>query len=354
MRRLISWQQPEILCAAADQLQVKRLLLVHGSTAFSASGAREFIRTALGAKVAVSHQLARTNPRESDFAAAVAAARAGNCDGVLGVGGGSVLDTAKMVRYLLAASNRHVPLILLPTTAGSGAEATAFTAVYSAHGKKSIEHSAMLPDVIVSDASFSSSMTPYVTACCGLDAVCHAIEAAWSIGSTVASRRHAKRALELIGQFLPTATEHGTRLAREAMVEASYEAGCAIAIAKTTAPHALSYYLTIHHAVPHGHAVALCMGSILRLHELLATSGRPGALPVLSMQDELLSILGCCGSAGWAAWLTRVGLTSQSGVLGSGSQQQRMEMAAAVDLHRLSNHPLRLDHADLVTSLSMT
>lgn len=202
-------------------------------------------------------------------------------DLVIGAGGGSVIDCAKALRMLLthpegrlqefADKNREfarpgLPLIAVPTTAGTGSEVTPYSSLQTAaHQKISLTHPWLFPDVALIDPLLTHSMPRYVTACSGLDALAQAVESFWSVHHTPFSETHSLRAIGLIlDNFQTVLKEPLSRRARMAMSLASCEGGLAITQTRTTAVHAVSYPLTTFFNIPHGHACALTLPSFIR------------------------------------------------------------------------------------------
>ncbi len=213
---------------------------------------------------------------------AVDAARAFGADGVVGLGGGSSLDTAKLVALLInsdqaleemygtdLARGCRVPLIQVPTTAGTGSEVTWVSVVTSdTNEKKAIYSSQLLPDVALLDAELTLGMPPHVTAATALDAMVHAIEAYTSrTRKNVVSDTLAVKALALLGQNLRRVVVDGSDIeARSAMLQGSMLAGMAFVNASVAAVHALSYPLGARFHIPHGHSNALVMGPVMRFN----------------------------------------------------------------------------------------
>ncbi|WP_134495263.1 iron-containing alcohol dehydrogenase [Microvirga pakistanensis] len=214
--------------------------------------------------------------------AAVEAARAFDADGVVGLGGGSSLDTAKLVALLersdqelqdlygvdLARGGR-LPLIQVPTTAGTGSEVTWVSVVTSeANEKKAIYSPQLLPDVALLDAELTLGMPSRVSAATALDAMVHAIEAYTSrTRKNVVSDALAVKGLELLGANIRRVVDDGSDVeARSAMLQGSMLAGMAFVNATVAAVHALSYPLGARFHVPHGHSNALVMGPVFRFN----------------------------------------------------------------------------------------
>lgn len=214
--------------------------------------------------------------------AAVEAARAFGADGVIGLGGGSSLDTAKVVAAAVATgqpvadmigtdrvTGQRLPLIQVPTTAGTGSEVTWVSVLTSdSHEKKAVYAAQLLPDIALLDAKLTLGMPRAITAATALDAMVHAIEAATSrTRKNPISDVLADKALVLLGQNLPIVLDTPTDLAaREAMLLGATLAGMAFINASVGAIHALSYPLGTGFDVPHGHANALVAWPVVRFN----------------------------------------------------------------------------------------
>lgn len=187
----------------------------------------------------------------------------GDVDAFVAVGGGTTIDTTKLlnlavvtgapVKELLTA--KTVPAVLkpfmaLPTTAGTGAEATRFAVCYDGEVKYSVDFEAIRPSEVAIVPGFTATLPPYQKASTNFDAYAQAVESLWAKGATEESKEYANRALELMKV--------------DNWPEASYWAGRAIDISRTTAAHAFSYYLTSHYGIPHGHAVYMVFEYICR------------------------------------------------------------------------------------------
>ncbi|PVP05494.1 ethanolamine utilization protein EutG, partial [Salmonella enterica subsp. enterica serovar Mbandaka] len=192
-----------------------------------------------------------------DVCAAVAQLREAACDGVVAFGGGSVLDAAKAVALLvtnpdqtLSAMTEHstlrprLPLIAVPTTAGTGSETTNVTVIIDAvSGRKQVlAHASLMPDVAILDAAVTEGVPPNVTAMTGIDALTHAIEAYSALNATPFTDSLAIGAIAMIGKSLPKAVGYGHDLAaRENMLLASCMAGMAFSSAGLGLCHAMAH-----------------------------------------------------------------------------------------------------------------
>lgn len=224
----------------------------------------------------------QADPPVSVVRAAIETARSFQADGVVGLGGGSSLDTAKLVALLTRseqkieelygtdlARGRRLALVQVPTTAGTGSEVTWVSVVTSeANEKKAIYSSQLLPDMALLDAELTLGMPPRVTAATALDAMVHAIEAYTSrTRKNVVADALAVKALELLGANIRRVVADGSDIeARSAMLVGSTLAGMAFVNASVAAVHALSYPLGARFHIPHGHSNALVMGPVFRFN----------------------------------------------------------------------------------------
>ncbi len=176
-------------------------------------------------------------------------------DTVVAIGGGKVMDFAKGILYK---NGTTAMLIAAPTTAGSGSEATPIAVFYKGKEKVSLDARNLLPHTALLDPALLANLSPLQKAISGADALAQCIESVWNKHSTPDSETFALEGIDLVMQNLP-AFVSGDAAAAKNMLWAAYLSGSAIALTRTTGPHALAYYLTAHHDVPHGQAVALTL-----------------------------------------------------------------------------------------------
>ena len=215
------------------------------------------------------------NPELQDALPAVEIFRREKCDGILSVGGGSAMDTAKAVKAILYAGSAEdaldgrypetmdTPHLAIPGTAGTGAEATQNAVVYLGNKKASLSHPALRPDGVILDAELLDTLPEYHKKSAALDALSQGIESWWSRSATEDSRVHAYLAVLGVLDNLKAYLAGDTHAAEE-MLDASFQSGKAIQITRTTAAHAMSYQLTKQMGLAHGHA---CMVTLPVLWE---------------------------------------------------------------------------------------
>ena len=212
------------------------------------------------------------NPQYTDIENGVELFRAQGCDGIVSVGGGSAIDVAKCIKLYCKmpadAFYLDEPLtdtgvfhLAVPTTAGSGSDATRFAVMYYQGEKQSIAHDSILPDAVILEPRFLETLPVYQKKVTMLDALCQAVESIWSVSANNQSVKFAEQAVALIlANWRKYVQEDPTTY--ESIMFASYLAGRAINITKTTAPHAMSYKLTTLFGIAHGHAVALSLQGV--------------------------------------------------------------------------------------------
>lgn len=290
------------------------------------------------------------NPDFSDALSGAALYRQAGCDGLLSIGGGSAMDTAKLIKALLSSDTPEdalhgrltgalpVPHLAVPTSAGTGAEAT-FTAVCYVDGRKvSVAHPALLPEAVILDASLLDTLPLYHQKACAMDALCQGIESYWCSAATVESREVAINAclgvLRNLNAYLA-----GDAHAADAMLYASYASGVAIRQTRTTAAHAMSYQITKLLGYAHGHA---CMLTLPHLWRLML---RDAALsPRLNRLALALRFPGAEDAP-----LLLMGLLADTGMLPDRlpDEAQLTALASSVNPERLSNHPQALNASQL-------
>ena len=207
--------------------------------------------------------------------------RRAGCDSLIALGGGSVIDTAKGVGMVLAQAGHdlldtagcevlprgdHVPFVAIPTTAGTGSEATLVAVVADPAAQVKLEFLSyhLLPDVAVLDPRMTLSLPPRVTASTGFDALVHAIEAASCLQRNPVSDSFAEKAMRLLVRALPRAVRDGKdKQARMAMANGSLLAGAAFSNAMVGLVHAIGHALGGVCRVPHGEAMTILLPAVM-------------------------------------------------------------------------------------------
>ena len=222
-------------------------------------------------------------PAVDQVAAIFQAAKEFECQVIIGIGGGSSMDTAKIVSLLLTndvnlrelvkgkaqIKHRGVPTIMIPTTAGTGAEATpnAIVLVPEEELKVGIVSEKMVADCVILDPTMTVDLPKHITANTGMDALCHAIECYISKKANPFSDTFALKAVTLISRSIRLAYNDGHNLAaREDMLLGALFGGISIATSSTTAVHALSYPLGGKYHIPHGLSNAILLPAVMKFN----------------------------------------------------------------------------------------
>jgi aldehyde dehydrogenase (NAD+) len=211
-----------------------------------------------------------------------AVGREDGCDGLVAVGGGSVIDCAKGIAIVLTEGGsirdrqgasrlerRQTPHIAIPTTAGTGSEVSRQLVVrdHATHTTQQLEDDRIIPDAALLDPSVTLAMPAQLTAATGLDALTHAVEAFTSRQRNPVADGLALEALRLIARWLPVACEDGqNRAARGQMLLGAHMAGLACASAGLGLAHAMAHVLGARHGVHHGTANAICLPHVIRFN----------------------------------------------------------------------------------------
>lgn len=284
--------------AEARQLGVRRVLVVTDRGLVEA-GLLERLETSLKrARVGFSvFDGVEPDPRHEIVDRCREALQAAKARAVIGLGGGSSIDIAKMAAVMAVNPGQAadyfgvdtiprpgLPTIMVPTTAGTGSEVTSIV-ILSDEGeklKKGVVSPYLMPAAAVLDPELTLGLPPAVTAATGMDALIHAIEAYTSVNATGLTDLLAARAMELIGEHIRAAWARGSNLAaRSAMLEGSLLAGMAFANAGVTAVHAFAYPIGAEFHIPHGLANAIMLPPVMAFN-------MPGDLDRFARVAELL------------------------------------------------------------------
>jgi len=264
------------------------------------------------------HSGIQPNPTLENVQSCAAAMVAAKAEFALAIGGGSVLDCAK-IACAIAKSGQQIakiyageeklsgdtlPMIAVPTTAGTGSEVTAVSVLNDDTGKlkASVVDPCLFPKLAIIDPVLTMSMPPAVTAATGLDALAHALEGFWSKNHQPICDALALEAARKVFSALPVAYKSGNDIkARTEMCEASLIAGLAFALPRTAGSHACSYILTTDYGMSHGEACAFTLAAFTRinadaekgrLHDFAKKLGFEDALAMADRIDEMKKEMG--------------------------------------------------------------
>lgn len=360
----------EALSTLLESVGAERLLLVADRGAMRAADIESIVAAQLAGIPSDVFDAFSPNPTSAQCEAAARAASRIRADAVVGIGGGSCLDVAKVAALaartprLLASLARGeriaeadpLPLIAVPSTSGTGSEATHFAAIYVDGKKASLAHPRMRPAAVILDRRLHEAMPPALAAVSGLDALAQALESLWAVGGDAESAAYAEPAGRLAAMALERSVLQGAPEARAAMMLSAHLAGQAINLSKTTAAHALSYALTQRHGIPHGHAAALMLGAVGRLNGSVAETDCQdprGPAHVRRAVASASAILGATPETlpqAVAGLIKRLGLASSLREAGV-PREALADLAGLVDPVRLGNNPRRMDAAGVLALL---
>lgn len=336
--------QFKALAAVLADLKLERCVLVCGPH-FAARAAA--LQAECGAICAV-YSAVQPNPQLSGIEEAVRLAREHKADCLIGIGGGSALDTAKFAAAAalgegaaldyyngLPFPENRLAIIAVPTTAGTGSEVTQVSVVSHGNEKKTINNPAFMPLAAIVDPELSATVPPRTTMNTGLDAMAHALEGYWSCNHQPITDLMAIEAVRIILENLESAYRDGANIeARSAMAYAALLGGLSFALPKTAASHACSYPLAADYHLPHGEACAFTLDSLVRINA-----------------DERLEYL--CRRAGLestAALAARIAeLKAMAGLRSKLSELENLDLDKLVKdcvAHPLmGNNPVKMDYA---------
>lgn len=284
---------------------LKVFFLLQGKKSYSKCGAKDKLLPILKSYNFTRFYDFEENPKIEDVEKGVDVFNKYKCDLIIAVGGGSVIDIAKLVNFFnkkskpftslfksfLNKEDRH-PFVAIPTTAGAGSEATHFAVVYVNKLKYSIADNNLLPEMVLIDDSFLKSQPKYQMTVSGLDAFCQGIESFWCVNSNEESLEFSRKAIGYIWNNLKKAINGQDVLSD--IAKAAYFAGRAINITKTTGPHSLSYGFTTNYGISHGHAVSLFLPFFINFHKNVDKENcndSRGHLFVIKQMREIADIL---------------------------------------------------------------
>ena len=253
-----------------------------------------------------------------------------SCDVIVSIGGGSAIDVSKYAKL----NNDNAKLIAVPTTAGSGSEATKFSVIYENGKKLSLTDDRMIPEYVMFDPELLRFMPEYVKKSSALDAMSHALESYWSVNANSESREYSHEALSMITRLLE---KYPDSYDYEAMQRAAYIAGKAINISQTTAGHAMCYRITGIFGTAHGHSTALC-NRILFPYLVKHTQ--------LEALNNIAHSMGCESPdeavKKYESIISRMNLE-----VPEADEKQMKELVSSVNPERLKNFPVSLDETTI-------
>lgn len=296
----------------------------------------------------------KPNPAYESVAEGVKLFRKNHCDSIIAVGGGSAIDVAKSVKLFSNMESsgengaflkqkiepNNIPFLAVPTTAGTGSEATKYAVIYYNGIKQSITHESCIPETVLFDSSLLKTLPYYQRKATMCDALSHALESFWSVNSTGESKEYSKQALKNILKYMEGYLRN-TDDGNSGMLFAANTAGKAINITQTTAGHAMCYKITSFFNISHGHAAILCNRVLYRhmlknIDKCIDKRGKNYLKATLHEIENILSV----------KELESI-LSNLQLEIPAATPQQFAELKSSVNLLRLKNHPIELTNEDI-------
>lgn len=298
------------------------------------------------------------NPTYEEVCNGVECFRKSGAQAILVIGGGSAIDVSKCIKAFSTMNddvnyleqpilNNNIKLICVPTTAGTGSEATRYAVIYYEGNKQSVTSEYLIPEVVIFDTSFLSDLSLYTKKATVLDAFSHSIESLWSVNSTDESKKYAKDALKLIVKNFD-AYLNDEKKVYSLMLKASNLAGKAINITQTTAGHALCYKLTSLYNISHGHAACLINSCLLpyMIDNVDKVSDKRGKDYLINLFNEIASILNCKDLFSLKKYISD--LLEKLDLYNVQMLKKDIPyLCDSVNITRLKNNPIKLSHTDI-------
>ena len=298
----------------------------------------------------------KPNPEYEAVVAGVELFRENSCEAIIAVGGGSAIDVAKCIKLYSgypgdgecgewlgnSMAIQDIPFMVIPTTAGSGSEATRYAVIYYGGRKQSITEDGIIPDNVLMIPEVLKNLPIYQKKSTMCDALSHAIESYWSVNSTEESKEYSREAIKgILENYKGYLTNSEDANAK--MLRAAYMAGKAINITATTAGHAMCYKITGMFGLAHGHATMLCNCALFpwMLDNLDKCIDARGEEYLKVTLDEIGAALGAMDASAGAARLQALVEELELEVPKATDEQIR-ELAESVNTERLRNFPIRL------------
>jgi len=253
----------------------KKILIVAGKHFIESANYTRLLTLLKGKNIIVyDREIHKSTPFEINNLLAFIKNNKSDC--VIGIGGGTILDTTKAASVLINNSekvenyifndgkkieNKGVFFIAVPTTAGTGSEVTPFVVVWDVLSKKkySLTSDLLFPDIAIVDPSLTDELPKKLTAETGMDALTQAIEAYWAKSNNPTSDNYSLQSIKIILEFLPTAVNNSNSNSRDMMSKGALLSGLAFSNTRTTICHSISYPITAHFGVAHGQAVSITL-----------------------------------------------------------------------------------------------
>lgn len=301
------------------------------------------------------------NPGYESVVDGVELFRKEKCDVIFAIGGGSAIDVAKCIKLYSNMDGdgadgdflkqsivpNDIPFLAMPTTAGTGSEATRYAVIYYEGKKQSITSDSIIPGTVLMDPDALKTLPLYQKKATMCDALCHAIESFWSVNSTEESKEYSNEAIRMILENMDGYLEN-TEEGRRNMLLAANLAGKAINITQTTAGHAMCYKITSLYGCAHGHAAILCDRVLFpwMIRNVSKTVDVRGEEYLRGVLEDIGKAFGCNSTETSELFIEDLFEKLELEVPVATDDQLR-ELVESVNPIRLKNHPIGLDKEDI-------
>lgn len=350
------------LDAWVSRIRAKRILVVSSGSALYMGAFQRHLRELEKNDVGVvTFSGFRPNPQYESVEEGVRLLRKEACDAIIAIGGGSAMDVGKCIKlYACMDSSRNyleqeiipngIPFLAIPTTAGSGSEATKYAVIYYKGEKQSVTCESCIPETVLLDPEPLKTLPLYQKKATMMDAFSHGIESFWSVNSTEESKAYSKEAISGVLENMEGYLAN-TEAGNAGMMRAAHTAGRAINITQTTAGHAMCYKITALFGVAHGHAAILCNRVLFpwMIRNIDLCADTRGERYLQSVLTDIAAVMGCETAEAGAEKLRRI-FDSLKLEIPAATANQFQELRDSVNPVRLKNHPVRLD-ADAIDAL---
>ena len=354
-----------------------RIFLVTGKKSFKKSGAKALLSEYLKDKEIMRFSDFKTNPEMEDLKSGIEIFKSFKPEIVIAVGGGSVIDIAKLINIFsyqkftpekIINDKKNIKkeglkLIAIPSTTGTGSEVTQFSVVYKDKKKYSVDHEYLTPTDFIIEPKLALSLPSYEMSCSAFDALSQATESFWSVNSSEESKSYSKKAIKLlIKSIKPAIISRNLDDIKNLFLGANL-AGRAINLTRTTAPHAFSYPLTSRFGIPHGHAVAVLLGKFFVVNSNPSPENivdQRGKKYLDEMSRELFDLFECKTSQEcekyWYDLMKKLSLETNLKKLGINDMKDIRTIFNNVNFERLKNNPTLVTEdkfSDILLSLQL-
>jgi len=353
---------------------MKKIFLVISNSAYKDSSLKNLLKKLVEKneieKITIFSEF-QNNPKYEDILKGIDLFEKENHDGIISFGGGSTIDVAKLIHFFANQNigikeflfnkekikneiiDKKVKHISIPTTCGTGSEATHFAVMYYNNKKYSVADERILPDYSIVDAEILKKLPDRVLASSIMDALSHGIESYWSINSTDESKEYSRKCIKLILENYKKGYKERDKKSLDKLAKAAHLSGKAINITKTTAPHAMSYILTSKYKIQHGHAVMMLLPYIYEFNsekneELNDNRGKDYLNKIFRELNSLINVENSKQAKTKFFNIMKELNLETSLSLKTDKKINIEDMTKSVNIERLKNNPLKIKKKDIM------